>query len=148
MYLKTDNNYAARRIAKYRRGFSLTELLVVIVIIGLLATAVVAGTRGYLASSRKGTAKMEIARIVDALEAYNGVQGGYPNPNNGLQPLMESTDDFPGGYLKGGDLNDPWQQPYEYIVPGTDGEPFDVISSGPDEVAGTDDDIVSYNLSK
>lgn len=128
-----------------RDGFSLTELMVVIVIIGMLAGAVAIGTRGYLAASRKGVAEMEISEITNALESYNGLKTGYPSVVEGLAVLTESTEEFPGGLLKG-DLNDPWGNPYEYVVPGTNEEPFDVASSGADGRFGTDDDISSSDL--
>lgn len=127
-----------------RSGFSLAELMVVIVIIGLLAGAVAVGTRGYLAASRKGVAKMEISDISNALESYNGLKNGYPTEEEGLMVLTTSSDDFPGGLLKG-DLNDPWGNPYEYVVPGTNGEPYDVVSSGADGRYGTEDDLSSAN---
>jgi general secretion pathway protein G len=128
-----------------RGGFSLTELMVVIVIIGLLAGAVAVGTRGYLAASRKGVAKMELSEITNALESYNALRTRYPTTEEGLAVLTKSTDDFPGGLLKG-DLNDPWGNPYEYVVPGTNNEPFEIVCSGADGRFGTEDDISSNNL--
>ncbi|MEM7456251.1 MAG: type II secretion system protein GspG [Planctomycetota bacterium] len=139
--------FSIRRIqrARVRRGFSLTELMVVIVIIGLLAGAVAVGARAYMAAGRSGVARMEISQIVEALESYSAMKGRLPATNEGLQVLVESTDQFPGGLLKG-NLNDPWGNPYEYVVPGPDGEPYEILCSGADGRIGTDDDISNTEL--
>ena len=128
-----------------RNGFTLTELLVVIAIIGLLSGVATVGMRAYLASSAVRIARIEVVEIVDALENYNSIKSRYPTVEEGIRILGESTSEFPGGLLKG-NLNDPWKNPYEYVIPGTGGEPFDVICSGPDGRIGTEDDIASYDL--
>ncbi len=135
-------------LRRRRAAFSLTELMVVIVIIGLLAGAVAVGARAYLAAGSQGVAKMEIGRIVEALESYSSqMQGRYPETSEGLGVLTESTARFPGGLLNG-NLDDPWGNAYEYVVPGDDDEPYEIISSGADGRIGTDDDISSTDLSE
>lgn len=129
---------------RHRGGFTLTELLVVIAIIGLLSGIATVGMRAYLANSRIRVAKIEISKIVSALENYNSIKARYPSMAEGIAVLSESTDEFPGGLLNG-NLNDPWGRPYEYLIPGEDGEPFEVICLGPDG-RQSDDDISSSSL--
>ena len=128
-----------------RSGFTLTELLVVIAIIGLLSGVATVGMRAYLASSRTRVAKIEMSEITNALENYNSIKSTYPSTDQGLQVLGQSTAEFPGGLLEG-NLADPWGNPYEYVVPGTDGEPFEIICSGADGRIGTADDLTSIQL--
>ena len=138
--------YSNHKLRKQKRSaFTLTELIVVIAIIGLLASVVTVGGRAYLASSRINATKMEISQIVSAMDNFNALKSRYPTVDEGVSVLAESTDEFPGGLLKG-NVNDPWGNSYEYVIPGSGGEPFDIISSGPDGRIGTSDDIASYDL--
>ena len=133
-------------LAARNAGFSLTELLVVIVILGLLAGLVAANSQSILGASKVATAKMEISKISDALDQYNGLKSGYPSTAEGLDVLLESTKEMPGGFLKRTKLEDPWGQPYEYTNNGNLEQPFEVVSSGADGKLGTDDDISNLDL--
>lgn len=139
-------SYSSKRTANHRRGFSLMELMVVIVIIGLLAGAVTVSVRGYLATARKGVAKTEIIKIVEGLETFNALQARYPTQEEGIDILLQPLADFSNGILKKQKLDDPWGNPYQYIVSNSGTEPFEVISNGPDAREGTADDISSLNL--
>ena len=119
-----------RRIRPSRAAFSLVELIVVMVILGMLAGLVAVRTRGYLISSKQNAAKAEIASIVKAIETFYADQGRYPTTDEGLQVLRDGTDTWPGGFLDKAPI-DPWKNPYEYVSPGSS-EPYEVISLGAD----------------
>jgi general secretion pathway protein G len=117
-------------------GFSLIEVLVVVVIIGMLAGAVVLKVGDYMDTAKTNRAKSDIAVIVQAVEAYYLTHSRYPGNDQGLEPLP----------LK--NRNDPWGRPYEYNSPGKD-EPFEIISFGADGREGGDGinaDITSAQL--
>jgi general secretion pathway protein G len=113
-----------------RRGFSLVELIVVMVILGMLAGLVAVRTRGYLVSSKQNAARAEIANIVKAIETFYADQGRYPTTDEGLQTLVEGTDSWPDGFLNKLP-RDPWKNAYEYVSPGSN-EPYEVVSLGAD----------------
>ena len=130
-----------------RRAFSLVELLVVMVIIGLLASLVVFRTRSYLIASKQNAAKVEIAKIVQAIETFYAANDRYPNNDEGLQVLVEPSNTFPDGILNKVP-QDPWKQPYQYNNPG-ESSAFEVICLGADGQEGgegADRDITSDNL--
>lgn len=112
------------------RGFSLVELLVVMVIIGMLASLVVFKTRSYLIASKQNAAKAEIAKMVQALESFYAAHDRYPSNDEGLEILVSGTDAFPDGLLNKVPT-DPWKNAYQYNSPGRDG-PFEVICLGTD----------------
>lgn len=140
---------AARTACSARAAFSLMELMVVIVIIGLLAGVVSISVRSYMSAARRNTAKIEMAKIREALNMYyDNELKGYPSENEGLEILSRPTEKFTDGYLKG-KLTDPWGRPYVYLVPGPDNEPFEVVCLGSDgREGGTGDaaDISSVDL--
>jgi len=117
-------------IARSRNAFSLVELIVVIIIIGLLSSLVAVQTRSYLIASRQNAAKAEIATIVSGLESFYADQSRYPTNDEGIAILVQPTPSFPSGFLKKVP-KDPWGRPYEYVSPATRG-PFDVVSLGAD----------------
>ncbi|MGI9470655.1 MAG: type II secretion system major pseudopilin GspG [Rubripirellula sp.] len=119
-----------------RRGFSLVELIVVMVILGMLAGLVAVRTRGYLVSSKQNAAKTEIANIVKAVETFYADQGRYPTTDEGIEILARGTDSWPDGFLNKVPL-DPWKNAYEYISPGST-QPYEVISLGADGREGGD----------
>jgi general secretion pathway protein G len=142
------------KIRKFRRknksGFSLVEIMVVIVIIGLLAAAVTLSVRSFLGRGRHGIAKMELNEIVGALDTFNAEMGRYPTEEEGLQVLLQPFGDYTEAILDSS-LTDPWNHPYEYFVPGPNGEPYEVISFGADGReggTGEDRDISSVDLKR
>jgi general secretion pathway protein G len=128
-------------------AFSLVELIVVMVIIGLLASLVAIRTRSYLISSKQNAARAEIATIVKALETFYADQSRYPTNEEGIAILAEPTASFPAGFLDKVP-NDPWKNPYEYVSPGSNG-PYEVLCLGGDGREGgegADLDISSDDL--
>ena len=111
-------------------GFSLVELIVVMVILGMLAGLVAVRTRGYLVSSKQNAAKAEIANIVKAIETFYADQGRYPTTDEGIVILATGTDSWPDGFLNK-IPRDPWKNAYEYVCPGST-EPYEVICLGAD----------------
>ena len=132
-------------------GFTLVELMVVIVIIGLLATIVVINVLPSRDKASATKAKTDIQTIEGALEMYQLQVGRYPTTAQGLQALktppqgVDASRYQPGGYLKKLE-NDPWGNPYLYASPGQHGE-ADVWSYGRDGKeggTGPDADITSW----
>ena len=131
-----------------RRAFTLVELMVVIVIIGLLAGTVTVSVRSYLIRGKQSVAKMEIARICEAIDVYYANFDQYPRNDVGLQALVEQTTEFPDGLLNRLPT-DPWGNPYQYNHPGQN-RPYEVICYGADGNeggSGADSDISSDDLS-
>lgn len=132
---------------KRRAGFSLVEIMVVLVIIGLLAGVVTINVRNYLITGRQNTAKMEVARICEALETFYSVHGRFPDNAEGLAVLTQASDKLPEPMLSRVPV-DPWGKPYQYNRPGQN-TPYEVISYGADGQeggSGEDADVVSFDL--
>lgn len=129
------------RIRKKRTAFSLVELIVVMVILGMLAGLVAVRTRGYLVNSRKNAVKSEIATILKALETYRIDQARFPTEDEGLEVLSQSTDTWPEGFLNKVP-RDPWKNPYLYFVT-EDG--IEVVSLGADGREGGDDEDADFS---
>lgn len=130
-----------------QRGFSLVELMVVIVIIGLLSGVVTISVRSYLIRSKQNVARLEISKICSALETFYTTYDRYPSSQEGLTVLAEGSDEFPDGILTFVP-KDPWDQPYEYVSPGRIG-PYEVICYGADHReggSGADRDLTSAEL--
>lgn len=119
-----------------RAAFSLVELMVVIVIIGLLAGTATVSVRSYLVRSKQNVAKSEIAKVVQALETYYAEYDSYPTTDEGLDALTEPSEAFTDGLLTTLP-NDPWGNAYEYLNPGRD-TAYEVISYGADSREGGD----------
>ena len=135
------------RRSRRRCGFSLVELMVVMVIIGMLASLVALRTRSYLIAGKQNAVKAQIGTIVKALESFYADQGRYPTSDEGLEILTEGTPTIPDGFLPKVP-KDPWKNPYEFISPGRD-SPYEVICLGEDGEEGGEGaarDISSENL--
>lgn len=132
-----------------QKGFTLVELIVVVIIIGLLAGLVVPQ---FIRQEEKATAKAAKAQIElfgTALDTFRLDVGRYPSSQEGLQALNQrpgGVDRWDGPYLKKAVPPDPWGRPYIYKSPGDHG-PYDIISYGADGTAGGEDtnrDVTSW----
>ena len=143
----------ARRAAP--RGFTLIEIMVVVVIIGLLAAVVVPQFLSKVDDARVSKAKQDIQALETALTMYKLDNYTYPTTEMGLKALVQKPDPQvaknwrPGGYLQ--HLNkDPWKNDYQYVNPGTHGAgEYDLYSLGADGQVGGEDykaDIGNWNL--
>ncbi len=121
-----------------QRGFTLLELLVVMVIIGLLAGYVGPKYFAQIGKSEVKAARAQIDALEKALDQYRLDVGRYPTSENGLAALMKrppSENRWQGPYLRKEVPADPWDQPYQYVQPGEHGE-FDLFSLGKDGKPG------------
>lgn len=123
---------------KRQQGFSLMELLVVMVILGLLASLVGPAMFGKVDSSRIKTAQTQIKMLGTALDTYRLDTGDYPQSLNELR--NSSKRGWDGPYLSEDLPLDPWGNPYQYQYPGENGQGYTLKSLGKDgEVGGEDD---------
>ena len=131
---------------RVRRAFSLVEIMIVIVIIGLLAGVVTINVRHYLTKAKQNTARQGIATIVQALDSYWAVYNRYPTNEEGLAVLAKPSDKMPEPLLKCEPV-DPWGRPFVYNSPGPSG-PYQVICLGPEGREGAEGVITSDDLGK
>lgn len=131
------------------RGFSLIELLIVMVILGLLAGLVGPKLFGKVDSSKQKAAKTQISLFESALDTYRLDNGKFPSTEQGLKALREKPEGaakWKGPYLPKEIPMDPWGNAYVYRCPGEHGD-FDIIAQGADNAPGgegNDMDIVSW----
>lgn len=137
-------------------GFTLIELMVVIVILGILAGLIIPRIMGRPDEARQLKAKMQIESLETALKLYKLDNGSYPSTDQGLEALVAAPDTPPlpqkwreGGYLEKGKVPvDPWGNTFVYLSPGVHGD-YDISSYGADGVSGGDDknaDINSWEI--
>ena len=135
-------------------GFTLVEMLVVLAIISLLAGVVVLNVAPQLLAGSQGKAKAQIQVFSTALNTFYAEQGRYPTQEQGLEALVQKPVRGPiparypaNGYLSTRELPmDPWGHPYIYLIPGRQGEVFEILTYGADgEEGGTgaDEDLSS-----
>jgi general secretion pathway protein G len=137
----------AKNSTTKQAGFTLLELLVVMVIIGLLASYVGPKYFAQIGKSEVKTAKAQIDSLGKALDQYRLDTGHYPSTENGLAALNAAPADelkWQGPYLKKKVPNDPWDHPYIYKAPGEHGD-YDLISLGNDGAAGGTGEAADIN---
>ena len=133
-----------------RSAFTLIELLLVLVILGILAAVIVPKFAGKSEMARKTAAKHDISTINGALDAFNVETGRYPTSEEGLGGLIHNPGNLKnwnGPYLKEGtSLNDPWGNPYVYRYPGTqNANSYDLFSTGQDGKDSSGNEINNWS---
>jgi general secretion pathway protein G len=137
--------------AKSQRGFTLLEVMVVIVILGIIASMVVPNLMGNKEQADRQKAVVDIQQLESALDMYRLRNGFYPTTEQGMQALVTAptSQPVPRAFPEGGFIRrlprDPWDEDYILISPGQVGR-IDILTKGPDRTAGTDDDIGNWNL--
>jgi general secretion pathway protein G len=139
------------RSARSRQaGFTLVELMLVLVILGILAGLVLPKFAGRTEQARITAAVTQISTFKTALGAYEVDTGSYPSTQAGLRALVVQPPDvvgWRGPYLESDVPLDPWQHPYVYEYPGKlNPSGYDIISMGPDGQLGTPDDIFNAGI--
>lgn len=140
-----------RNLTNKQKGFTLLEVMVVIVILGFLVSMVVPNIMGNQEKAKGQKTKADIAAIENALSMYKMDNYNYPTTEQGLEALVSETDiePLPRNFLKGGYVKrlpqDPWGNDYQLLNPGENSD-IDVFSMGPDGEAGTEDDMGNWNL--
>lgn len=145
-----------RRI-RCKAGFTLIEVMVVIIILGLLAAIVMPRLVGQTDKARYEQAKIQMRILEDALKRYKLENGHFPTTGQGLQALVQKPSsppvprDWPeGGYLDKPEVPmDPWGNEFIYVSPGQHGPDYDIMSLGADGIEGGegyDKDVQSWSL--
>lgn len=132
------------RNSKFKRsaqqGFTLIEVMVVVVILGILAALIVPNVMGRGEKAKVDTSKITLANVASALDQYKLDNNKYPNTQEGLDALVNQPSSaknwMAGGYLKGGYPKDSWDNDLQYVAPGSAGRAYDLYSFGADGKEG------------
>jgi general secretion pathway protein G len=139
----------APKTARSRGGFTLVELLLVLVILAILAVVVVPKFTGRSKQARVTAARTDIANIEVALDTFEIDCSRYPTTEEGIGALVSQPSglsDWKGPYLKRGTPRDPWRNAYVYQFPGRrNPNGYDLYSYGPDGQPGGEDDIGNWS---
>jgi general secretion pathway protein G len=143
-------------ISRRESGFTLIEIMVVLVIIAIMTALIAPNILGQVKEARVTAAKQDIRTLETALDFFEMENFRYPTTDMGLEALVKKPDDpairnwRTGGYLRATTVpKDPWGNEYRYMQPGTKGGAYDLYSLGADgEVGGEgfDADIGSWNM--
>lgn len=147
----------SKKLLRNHRGMTLIEIMVVVTILGLIATIVTVNVLGRLDQAKVTAAKTQIKNLETALDEFRRDNGFYPSTDQSLKSLVEKPSggrvptSYPrGGYLKGGAIpKDPWGCEFSYYSPGVHGNPYEITSLGADCQEGgedVDEDINSWEI--
>jgi general secretion pathway protein G len=143
-----------RRALRSAHGFTLIEIMVVVIIIGLLAAVIVPNVISKVDEARITKAKSDVQALETALTMFRLDNSKYPTTEQGLAALVTQPTDptikhwRPGGYIQRVS-KDPWGNDYQYVLPGTHGKEYDLFSMGADGQPGgegNDADIGNWNI--
>jgi len=129
---------------KKQSGFTLVELLLVLVILALIAGLVLPGIIGKAESAKAKAASSQISRISMSVESFYLDTGNTPSSLDQLVNEPSGVNGWNGPYIKNSLLKDPWGQPYKYTVPGQHGD-FDIVSYGADHQQGGEKNNADIN---
>lgn len=139
----------AVRRRSFRGGFSILELLLVLVILSILAGIVGVRFAGQSGKAKVKAATVQLTNLETALKQYEIEIGSFPTTQQGLDALYEAPsgiDDWDGPYMDKRVDADPWAKDWQYRSPGTQNtNGFDLYSFGPDSNEGGDDDITNWD---
>lgn len=137
--------------SRRRRGFTLMEVLLVLVILTILGSLAALSYESINRQAHKKAAESQIGLLSTPLQMYQMAIGNFPTTSQGLDALQSAPGDLPnpakwdGPYLNKAIPLDSWEKPYQYVSPGTHNpDSYDVWSLGPDGVNGTEDDIGNW----
>ncbi|MFH1367986.1 MAG: type II secretion system major pseudopilin GspG [Elusimicrobiota bacterium] len=133
---------------KNENGFTLIEIMLVVTIIGILATVVLPRLIGRSEEARISAAKLQIENIGVAADTFELDTGRFPSTQEGLDALYDKpagVDNWKGPYLKKRIVKDPWGQQYVYVCPGIHNKDFDLKSYGQNKADGGGDDITNWD---
>ena len=148
--MQLDISKTKRHLAKRKGGFTLVEMLLVLVILATLAAVVVPKFAGRAKQAKVTAAKSQISNLEIAIDLFEIDMGYFPKAGNDLSDLVQEPNsnnvrDWQGPYLKKGIPRDPWGNDYVYNHPGKMNiGSYDIYSGGPDMKTGTDDDITNW----
>ena len=133
------------------RGFTLLEILVVLLILGLLAGLAITNVDKIFGGAQVDTTRLFVSQSMKLpLNAYRASMGEFPSTSDGLQALVSApgsrAERWRGPYIEGSLPLDPWKEPYQYVYPGQRNKGgYDLWSKGPDKQTGTEDDIGNWD---
>ncbi|MFT4993150.1 MAG: general secretion pathway protein G [Paraglaciecola sp.] len=143
----------SKQMKPRQTGFTLIEVMVVLLIIGIMASMIAPQILGSQEEAQLKKAAVDIQSLESALEMYKLKNNVFPSTEQGLDALVTepTIDPIPRNYQQGGFIKrlpaDPWGNPYQLLSPG-ELAAVDIYSTGPDGEAGTDDDIGNWNINE
>ena len=130
-----------------RRGFTFLEIMIVVAIIGILASLVGVKLVGQMDRAKRRLTRIQMSSIKEAMGHYDANVGGFPSTEEGLEALVKRpagvSEDVWEQCMEEMPV-DAWKRPFVYRCPGEHEKPYDLISKGKDGVEGTEDDITNF----